>query len=74
MVDDDSGCVLGNVSRKVAPGFSIPLENSCGDGNCGGNEVKTGVLRFLRSFSGDPGAGISGPDSVGGLVLIDRLV
>ena len=50
MADDDSGCVLGNVSRKVASRFSVPLENSCGDGNCGGNEVTTACcVSFVRS-------------------------
>ena len=54
--DDDSWRVIGNVNWAVAPGFSVLLEASYGDGGDGnrvhpvGNHVKTGMLRFQRSF------------------------
>ena len=48
--DDDSWRVIGNVNWKVASGFSVLLEASYGDGDSVGDEVKTGMLRFQRSF------------------------
>jgi len=48
--DDDSWRVIGNVGWNVAPGFSVLVEASYGDGDSIGNEVKTGMLRFERSF------------------------
>lgn len=48
--DDDSWRVIGNVNWKVASGFSVLLEASYGDGDSVGNNVKTGMLRFQRSF------------------------
>ena len=48
--DDDSWRVIGNVNWKVASGFSVLLEASYGDGDSVGNEVKTGMIRFQRSF------------------------
>jgi hypothetical protein len=48
--DDDSWRVIGNVGWAVAPGFSVLVEASYGDGDSIGNEVKTGMLRFERSF------------------------
>ena len=54
--DDSSWRVIGNVNWAVAPGFSVLLEASYGDGGDGnrvhpvGNHVKTGMLRFQRSF------------------------
>ena len=48
--DDDSWRVIGNVSWAVAPGFSVLLEASYGDGKSVGDNVRTGMLRFQRSF------------------------
>jgi hypothetical protein len=48
--DDESWRVIGNVSWSVAPGFSVLLEASYGDGDSVGDHVKTGMLRFQRSF------------------------
>jgi hypothetical protein len=48
--DDDSWRVIGNVSWAVAPGFSVLLEASYGDGDSVGDDVRTGMLRFQRSF------------------------
>jgi hypothetical protein len=48
--DDDSWRVIGNVNWAVAPGFSVLVEASYGDGDSIGNEVKTGMVRFERSF------------------------
>jgi hypothetical protein len=48
--DDDSWRVIGNVSWSVAPGFSVLLEASYGDGKSVGDDVRTGMLRFQRSF------------------------
>ena len=48
--DDDSWRVIGNVNWAVAPGFSVLLEASYGDGKSVGDEVRTGMLRFQRSF------------------------
>jgi hypothetical protein len=48
--DDDSWRVIGNVNWAVAPGFSVLLEASYGDGKTVGNNVRTGMLRFQRSF------------------------
>jgi hypothetical protein len=48
--DDDSWRVIGNVNWAVAPGFSVLLEASYGDGDHVGNNVRTGMLRFQRSF------------------------
>jgi hypothetical protein len=55
--DDESWRVIGNVNWAVAPGFSVLLEASYGDGGNGanrahpvGDNVKTGMLRFQRSF------------------------
>ena len=48
--DDDSWRVIGNVNWAVAPGFSVLLEASYGDGDHIGNNVRTGMLRFQRSF------------------------
>ena len=48
--DDDSWRVIGDVAWDVAPGFSVLLEASYGDGDQVGNKVKTGMLRFERSF------------------------
>jgi hypothetical protein len=48
--DDDSWRVIGNVNWAVAPGFSVLLEASYGDGDSVGDNVKTGMLRFQRSF------------------------
>jgi hypothetical protein len=48
--DDDSWRVIGNVNWDVAPGFSVLLEASYGDGASVGDNVKTGMLRFQRSF------------------------
>jgi hypothetical protein len=48
--DDDSWRVIGDVNWAVAPGFSVLLEASYGDGDSIGNNVKTGMLRFQRSF------------------------
>ena len=48
--DDESWRVIGNVNWAVAPGFSVLLEASYGDGDSIGNNVKTGMLRFQRSF------------------------
>jgi hypothetical protein len=48
--DDDSWRVIGNVNWDVAPGFSVLLEASYGDGDHVGNNVRTGMLRFQRSF------------------------
>jgi hypothetical protein len=48
--DDDSWRVIGNVGWNVAPGFSVLVEASYGDGDSIGNEVKTGMIRFERSF------------------------
>jgi hypothetical protein len=48
--DDDSWRVIGDVNWAVAPGFSVLLEASYGDGDAVGNHVKTGMLRFQRSF------------------------
>ena len=48
--DDDSWRVIGDVAWDVAPGFSVLLEASYGDGDSVGDNVKTGMLRFQRSF------------------------
>ena len=48
--DDDSWRVIGDVNWAVAPGFSVLLEASYGDGDSVGDHVKTGMLRFQRSF------------------------
>ncbi|MGV3551675.1 porin [Rhizobium sp.] len=48
--DDDSWRVIGNVNWEVASGFSVLLEASYGDGKQVGDKVKTGMLRFQRSF------------------------
>jgi len=48
--DDDSWRVIGDVNWQVAPGFSVLLEASYGDGDSIGNNVRTGMLRFQRSF------------------------
>ena len=48
--DDDSWRVIGDVSWAVAPGFSVLLEASYGDGKSVGDNVRTGMLRFQRSF------------------------
>ena len=48
--DDDSWRLIGNVGWNVAPGFSVLVEASYGDGDSIGNEVKTGMIRFERSF------------------------
>jgi hypothetical protein len=48
--DDDSWRVIGDVNWDVAPGFSVLLEASYGDGKQVGDQVKTGMLRFQRSF------------------------
>lgn len=48
--DDDSWRVIGDVNWEVASGFSVLLEASYGDGAQVGNKVKTGMLRFQRSF------------------------
>jgi hypothetical protein len=48
--DDDSWRVIGDVNWNVAPGFSVLLEASYGDGKQVGDNVKTGMLRFQRSF------------------------
>ena len=48
--DNDSWRVIGNVNWDVASGFSVLLEASYGDGPAVGNNVKTGMLRFQRSF------------------------
>jgi hypothetical protein len=48
--DDDSWRVIGDVAWDVAPGFSVLLEASYGDGKQVGDQVKTGMLRFQRSF------------------------
>jgi hypothetical protein len=42
--------VIGNVNWAVAPGFSVLLEASYGDGDSVGDDVRTGMLRFQRSF------------------------
>jgi hypothetical protein len=48
--DDDSWRVIGDVAWDVAPGFSVLLEASYGDGKSVGDDVRTGMLRFQRSF------------------------
>jgi hypothetical protein len=48
--DDESWRVIGNVNWAVAPGFSVLVEASYGDGDSVGDNVKTGMLRFQRSF------------------------
>ena len=48
--DDDSWRVIGEVGWAVAPGFSVLLQGSYGDGAQVGNKVKTGMIRFQRSF------------------------
>jgi hypothetical protein len=48
--DDDSWRVIGNVSWSVAPGFSVLVEATYGDGDSVGNDVRTGMLRIQRSF------------------------
>ena len=48
--DNDSWRVIGNVNWQVASGFSVLLEASYGDGPAVGNDVRTGMLRFQRSF------------------------
>ena len=48
--DDGSWRVIGDVNWEVASGFSVLLEASYGDGDSIGNNVRTGMLRFERSF------------------------
>jgi hypothetical protein len=48
--DDDSWRVIGNVKWDVASGFHVLLEASYGDGKSIGDNVRTGMLRFQRSF------------------------
>ena len=49
--DNGDWRIIGDVAWSVAPGFSVLLEGSYGDGAmAGGSKVKTGMLRFQRSF------------------------
>ena len=48
--DDDSWRVIGEAGWAVAPGFSVLLQASYGDGATVGDKVKTGMIRFERSF------------------------